>query len=503
MDFSLISNTFITIFTTDVFFYCILGVVAGMVIGTLPGLSATMGIAILTPLTFWLEPAQGMAVLLGIYNSAIWAGGISAILINTPGTPASIAQTFDGYYMVTQGKVKKALNMNTIYSFIGGLIGTVVLIVFSFPVAEFALKFGPPEMFAMALFGLSMMIGVSGGSVFKGLLAGALGLLVSTIGMDPMTGALRFTFGNINMLSGIEFVVVMVGMFGVGEVLYQISKSSPADKEARKNAQIVSNTAEAFPTAKETKASVIPTLVCGAISAVIGAVPGTGGDIAAIICWQQTKNFSKHPEEFGKGAVNGLAVTSCANNAVIGGAMTTMMTLGIPGDGVTAVLIGSLMMYGMQPGPMMFVEKPEFVYNVMGLMVVGYIMILILGLLSTKFASLILKVPQEVIWVIVVGFCILGSYAVNNSMFDVYVMFAAGFVGFLCKRCEVPLGPFVLALLLGNLCESNFRRALSMSLGDYSIFLTRPITVVLLILTVLSLVLPAIGQLRKKSKAAK
>ena len=275
------------------------------------------------------------------------------------------------------------------------------------------------------------------------------------------------------------------------------------DKEARKNAQIVSNTAEAFPTAKETKASVIPTLVCGAISAVIGAVPGTGGDIAAIICWQQTKNFSKHPEEFGKGAVNGLAVTSCANNAVIGGAMTTMMTLGIPGDGVTAVLIGSLMMYGMQPGPMMFVEKPEFVYNVMGLMVVGYIMILILGLLSTKFASLILKVPQEVIWVIVVGFCILGSYAVNNSMFDVYVMFAAGFVGFLCKRCEVPLGPFVLALLLGNLCESNFRRALSMSLGDYSIFLTRPITVVLLILTVLSLVLPAIGQLRKKSKAAK
>ena len=281
-----------------------------MVIGTLPGLSATMGIAILTPLTFWLEPAQGMAVLLGIYNSAIWAGGISAILINTPGTPASIAQTFDGYYMVTQGKVKKALNMNTIYSVIGGLIGTVVLIVFSFPVAEFALKFGPPEMFAMALFGLSMMIGVSGGSVFKGLLAGALGLLVSTIGMDPMTGALRFTFGNINMLSGIEFVVVMVGMFGVGEVLYQISKSSPADKEARKNAQIVSNTAEAFPTAKETKASVIPTLVCGAISAVIGAVPGTGGDIAAIICWQQTKNFSKHPEEFGKGAVNGLAVTS-------------------------------------------------------------------------------------------------------------------------------------------------------------------------------------------------
>ena len=354
----------------------------------------------------------------------------------------------------------------------------------------------------MALFGLSMMIGVSGGNILKGLLAGALGLMVSTIGMDPMTGSLRFTFGNMNMMDGIEFVVVMVGMFGVGEVLFQISTRSEEDKKTRQQAQIASNTAEAFPTAKEFKGSVIPTAICGAISAVIGAVPGTGGDIAAIICWQQTKNFSKHPEEFGKGAVNGLAVTSCANNAVIGGAMTTMMTLGIPGDGVTAVLIGSLMMYGMQPGPMMFVEKPEFVYNVMGLMVVGYIMILALGLLSTKFASLILKVPQEFIWVTVIGFCILGSFAVNNSMFDVYVMFAAGIVGFLCKRCDVPLGPFVLALLLGNLCESNFRRALSMSLGDYSIFFTRPITVVLLVLTVLSLVLPAVSQIRKSKKAA-
>lgn len=498
----LLLQTFTTIFTTDVFFYCILGVVAGMVIGTLPGLSATMGIAILTPLTFWLEPAQGMAVLLGIYNSAIWAGGISAILINTPGTPASIAQTFDGYYMVSQGKVKKALNMNTIYSVIGGLIGTVVLILFAFPVARFALNFGPPEMFAMALFGLSMMIGVSGGNILKGLLAGALGLMVSTIGMDPMTGGMRFTFGNINMLDGIEFVVVMVGMFGVGEVLFQISKRSEADKKRRQEAQVASNTAEAFPSRSEVKKSVIPTAICGAISAVIGAIPGTGGDIAAIICWQQTKNLSKNPDEFGKGAVNGLAVTSCANNAVIGGAMTTMMTLGIPGDGVTAVLIGSLMMYGMQPGPMMFVEKPEFVYNVMGLMVVGYIMILILGLLSTKFASLVLKVPQEFIWVVVTGFCILGSYAVNNSMFDVYVMFAAGIIGFICKRCDVPLGPFVLALLLGNLCESNFRRALSMSMGDYSIFLTRPITVVLLILTVLSLVLPAISQARKSKKNA-
>ena len=498
----LLVQSFLSIFTTDVIFYCLLGVVAGMIIGTLPGLSATMGIAILTPLTFWLEPAQGMAVLLGVYNSAIWAGGISAILINTPGTPASIAQTFDGYYMVSQGKVKKALNINTVFSVIGGLIGTVVLIVAAFPVARFALKFGPSEMFGLSLFGLSMMIGVSGGNILKGLVAGVMGLILSTIGLDPMFAVPRFTFGNINMMDGISFVVVMVGMFGVGEVLFQISKHNDAEKAKRQQASVASNTAEKFLTKKEVKKSILPTGICGLISAVIGAVPGTGGDIAAIICWQQTKNFSKEPETFGKGNTNGLAVTSCANNAVIGGAMTTMMTLGIPGDGVTAVLIGSLMMYGMQPGPQMFVEHADFVYNVMALMVVGYLMILVLGLLSTKVAGLILKVPQEMIWVIVIGFCILGSYAVNNSVFDVVIMFIAGLIGFVCKRCEIPLGPFVLALLLGPICESNFRRSLALSVGDPSIFFTRPITVVLLVLTVLSLVLPAVKQAKAK-KAAK
>ena len=494
----LLLQSFFNIFTTDVLFYCLLGVVAGMAIGTLPGLSATMGIAILTPLTFWLEPSQGMAVLLGVYNSAIWAGGISAILLNTPGTPASIAQTFDGYYMVSQGKVKKALNINTVFSVIGGLVGTVVLIVASFPVARFALKFGPAEMFGLAIFGLSMMIGVSGGNVLKGLFSGVMGLIVSTIGLDPMFSSPRFTFQNINLMDGVQFVVVMVGMFGVGEVLYQISQYSDAERARRQKACEVSNTAEKFLTKEERKKAVLPTTLCSLISAVIGAVPGTGGDIAAIICWQQTKNFSKEPETFGKGNSNGLCVTSAANNAVIGGAMTTMMTLGIPGDGVTAVLIGSLMMYGMQPGPQMFVEHADFVYNIMALMVVGYIMILILGLLSSKVASLILKVPQEAIWITVVGFCILGSYAVQNSMFDVAVMFIAGFAGFICKCCDIPLGPFVLALLLGRICESNFRRALALSVGDPMIFLTQPITLVLLVLTVVSLAVPVVKQIKDR-----
>ena len=355
-------------------------------------------------------------------------------------------------------------------------------------------------MFALSFFGLSMMIGVSGGNILKGLFAGIAGFMISTIGLDPMFSVPRFTFGNVTLLSGVQFVGVLVGMFGGGEVLYQVSNRVKG--EQTRKAEIKRVKGDSLLTKKEWKDCAVPTVISALISAVIGAIPGTGGDIASIICWQQAKNMSKDPDSYGKGNITGLCVTSCANNAVIGGAMTTMMTLGIPGDGVTAVLIGSLMMYGMQPGPQMFVEHADFVYNVMALMVVGYIMIMILGLASSKLATLILKVKQEVIWVIVVGFCVLGSYAVNNSMFDVIVMFFAGIIGFICKKADIPLGPFILALLLGPIAESNFRRSMALSMGDASIFFTRPITVVLLLLTAASLIVPVVreGMKRKKSQ---
>ena len=483
------------IFTTNLFLYSLLGVAAGMVIGTLPGLSATMGIAIMTPLTFWLEPSQGMAVLLGIYNSAIWSGGISAILLNTPGTPASISQTFDGYALVKNGEANKALNINTIFSVIGGVFSTIVLTVAAFPIARFALKFGPPEMFALALFGLSMMVGVSGEYLIKGLFAGIFGFLLSTVGLDPMFSVPRYTFNNINLLSGIPFVVMMIGMFGVGEIMYQMATR-------RKEEAVISSvksdkSKKSFLTAKEWKTVAPATLISCVISVVVGAIPGTGGDIASIICWQQAKNISKDPNSFGKGNLEGLCAASTANNAVIGGAMTTMMTLGLPGDGVTAILIGSLMMYGMQPGPRMFVEQADFVYKVFGLMFVGYLMILVLGLLFSRACVLILKLKQEVIWVIVLGFCILGSYSLQNNVFDVVLMFVAGILGYICKCTNIPLGPFILGLLLGPTAESNFRRSLALSQGNYSIFFTRPIVLVLFALTILSLVVPVINRSRK------
>lgn len=481
----------------SVFMYNLIGVAVGMFIGTLPGLSATMGVALLTPLSFWLQPTQGLAMLLGVYNSAIWSGGISAILINTPGTPASIAQTFDGYKMTQQGKVGLALGINTIYSVLGGLFSTFILIVAAFPIANFALKFGPPEYFALAIFGLSMMISVSGKEVVKGLIVGLLGLIIATIGMDPMFSVKRFTFDNMNLMQGISFIPVMIGMFGIGEILSQIIDN----RDEKRNVTKIKELGRIIPTLKEFKITAIPSLISAVISVIIGAIPGTGGDIASIICWQQAKQISKHPEEFGNGSIEGLAVTSLANNGVIGGTMTTMMTLGIPGDSVTAILIGSLMMYGMQPGPQMFIDNSKFVYSIMALLIIGNLTILVLGLLSAKVSSYILYVSQKIIWIIVILFCIIGSYSLNNSLFDVGIMLISGFVGFLFRRLDVPLGPFILALLLGPIAESNFRRSLALSSGAYSIFITRPISIVLFILALVSLLyIPLKNMLGKKGE---
>lgn len=488
-------ESILNVLQPSILLYTLLGVLAGMIIGTLPGLSATMGVAILTPITFWLEPTQGLAVLLGVYNSAIWSGGISAILINTPGTPASIAQTFDGYPMVKQKKIGLALSINTIYSVFGGLFSTLVLIVAAFPLARFALKFGPPEFFTLAVFGLSMMIAVSGKNLLKGVIMGLLGVILSTIGVDPMFSIPRFTFGNVSLLTGIPFVVALIGMFGIGEVMYQVSINTiqkRGKKESEKKLVITKEMGRIMPNKKELKESSIFVVIAAAFSSLVGAIPGTGGDIASIISWQQAKQLSKNPDEYGNGSYTGLAVASTANYGAIGGAMTTMMALGIPGDAVTAVLIGSLMMYGMQPGPQLFVTNAPFVYNLMALMIVGNLAILILGLATAKVSSLILHVKQEIIWLLVVGFCIIGSYAVNTSPLDVVIMFIAGFIGFLCKKADIPLGPFILALLLGPICESNFSRSLAMSMGNYSIFVTRPISAILLAVTAFSLCYPAL-----------
>ena len=495
------------VFEPWVFLFLLIGVIGGGIIGALPGLSATMGVAILTPLTFWFPPTQGFAMLIGVYNSAIFSGGISAILINTPGTPASIASTFDGYSLYKQGKGGLALGINVIYSAIGGVMGTLALIFLSFPLARFTVGFGAPEYFSLAFFGLTMMIAVSGDSLVKGLLAGMGGILISTIGLDPIVPIKRFTFDNINLFDGILFLPAMIGMFGIGEVLNQIYEHRQSvEKAENEQKKEHLELGRVLPTWKEFKSCFAMTTMAGIIGIIVGAVPAAGGDIASIISWGQARKLSKHPEEYGKGSIEGLAVSTVCNNSSLGGALTTMLTLGIPGDAVTAVLIGSLMMYGMQPGAKIFEDNRPFVINIMLLMLLANLTFLVLGLLTAKASAKVMNVNPRTVWASVSILCIVGSYAVNGSFFDVMVMFGAAIVGFLFKRCGFAPGPFILGLLLGGMLEANLRRALVMSQGSYAFFFQRPVAAVLICMTVLTLFWPMVKQWlisRQRAKVGK
>lgn len=486
-----------------VMLFLLIGVLAGLIIGVLPGLSATMGVAILTPLTFWFEATKGFAMLIGVWNAAIFAGGISAILINTPGTPASIASTFDGYALYRQGKGGLALGINVIYSAIGGIIGCLVLVFFSFQLARFTISFGPTEYFALAFFGLTMMMAVAGNSMIKGLLSGFAGIMISTIGLDPILSVKRFTMSNINLYDGVQFLPVMIGMFGIGEVLNQIFEHRPSQEAAENELRRTHlELGRVIPTWAEMKSFFKLTTIFAFFSTIVGAVPAAGADIASIISWGQARKWSKHPEEYGKGSMEGLAVSTVANNAVLGGALTTMLTLGIPGDAVSAVLIGSLMMYGMQPGPKMFTEDKAFVINIMLLMILANIAFLIIGLITTKASAKVLNVNQRTVWGSVCLLCVVGSFALNSSFFDVGMMFAAGLLGFVFKRCGFAPGPFILGLLLGGMLEGNLRRALVMSQGDYSIFFTRPVSCILLVFTLLTFFWPVFKSILFKKKPA-
>lgn len=491
----MILEAIMAILNPSVLFFMLVGVVVGALIGSLPGLSVVMAISILTPITFGLEPAQGLAMLMGVYNSGVWAGGISAILVNTPGTPASIMTTLDGYSMTKRGEAGLALGINVIYSAIGGLISSIVLMFAAFPIAKFALKFGPAEYFALSLFGLSMIIGISEKSVLKGVMMGCFGFLLATVGLDSMYAYPRYTFGMIDLLQGISYVPVMIGLFGFGEVLSQVYENKKNEQTAEKK-----KIGRIIPSFKMFKDFAPLTTLSALASVVIGAIPGAGGDIASIICWDQAKKVSKDKDNYGKGSAEGLAVTCVANNGIIGGAMTTMLTLGIPGDGVTAVLIGSLMMYGMQPGPMMFVENKPFVYQLMIMMIVANLMFLIFGLMTSKASASLLHIREQYVWTAIVILSIVGSYAVSNSLFDVLIMFICGVIGFFLKMFDFPLPPLILGLILGPMAESNLRRSLALSSGRYGIFLGSPISIILLVCTLLALAGPVIVKWKKQSK---
>ena len=369
-----------------------IGVVLGAIFGALPGLTATMGVAILTPLTFWLSAEEGLAMLLGIYGGAIPGGGIPAILINVPGTPASIATSWDGYPLSRQGKAGLALGINALLSAVGQLTSIFFLAVAAFPIATFALRFGPAEYFGLALFGISLMAGVSGGRVIQGMLAGMLGLALATVGLDPMTAYPRYTFGQSEFLDGISFVPVMIGLFGLAEVLTQIS-------ERHKVTDLPSGAlGRIWPRVAEWKKMIPGTLAGAGLGTFVGAVPAAGGDIGSVIAWEQARRLSREKEKFGKGSIEGLAASCDSCNSAIGGAMTTMLTLGIPGDAPSAVLIGALMIHGIQPGPLLFRDHASFVFSLVFLMAFAAILIMVIGLLGARPLARALRLPNPWLW---------------------------------------------------------------------------------------------------------
>ena len=470
--------------------FLLAGVALGAVFGALPGLTATMGVAVLTPLTFWVSAEQGLAMLLGIYCGAIPTGGIPAILINVPGTPASIAACWDGYPLAQQGRAGLALGVNALVSALGQLLSILFLAVAAFPIASFALRFGPSEYFGLTLFGISLMAGVSGHRVIQGLLAGMLGLALALVGLDPMTAYPRYSFGLAELLDGISFVPVMIGLFGVSEVLVQIS-------ERRESLAIDARALGGiFPSPSEWRELLPAGLGGAALGTLVGAIPAAGGDIGAMIAWEQARRVSSDKHEFGKGSLKGLSASCAASNAAIGGAMTTMLTLGIPGDAVSAILIGALLTHGLQPGPLLFRDHRPFVFSIVCLLVFASLLTMVVGLVGARPLARVLKLPNPWLWAGILLFGTVGSYALNNAIVDLWAMFAAGLVGFLLRRADVPLAPLVLGLILGPTMEANLRRALILSRGDWIGILTRPITFFFLVATLASLLLPLLRRRR-------
>ncbi|HHV42325.1 MAG TPA: C4-dicarboxylate ABC transporter permease [Clostridiaceae bacterium] len=470
--------------------WCTVGVISGILVGALPGLTATMAVALLVPFTFGRPIIESMAMLLGIYCGAMYGGSISAILIRTPGTPSGAATVLDGYPLAKQGKAGKAIRMATVASGIGGLGGALIMTFLSPVISRAALAFSAPEYFSLAVFGLSIIISVSGSSITKGLIAGVFGLLLSTIGLDPSSGYPRFTFGSMELYGGLAFIPTLIGLFAISEVFINVEDLLTREKTKSKVTDMKLHWSELRGTLKTIFRSTI-------LGTFIGAIPGAGADIAAFVGYSEAKRGSKHPELFGTGLLEGVAAAEAANNACTGGAMIPMLSLGVPGDAVTAVLLGALIIQGLQPGPMLFKEHLDLVNAIFAAMIVANIIMIILGLLGSQYVARIINIDQRILLSVILLLSVVGAFSMRNSIFDIWVALAFGVIGYFMSKYEFPTSPILLALILGPMTESNLRRALIMTHGDWTVFFTRPISLAMLCLAVISVV----TSIRKEQQA--
>ena len=466
-----------------IFVLLFFGVAAGITIGVMPGLTATMAVALILPITFGMSASYGILLLIGVYKGAIFGGYIPAILLKTPGTPASAATAQDGYEFAKRGEAGRALGIGAVASFVGGIISVFFVILIAPQLARFALQFSSPEFFMLAVFGLTIISGVSGKSMTKGLLVGFLGIIISTIGIDIITGYTRYTFGNINLLGGVPFIPALIGLFAMSEALANVETIYQKTMEAQKVDRII-------PTKEDLKRTYKSSGVAGVIGTFIGIVPGAGAEIAAFVTYNVAKQTAKKPEEFGTGVLEGIAAPESANNASTGGALIPMLTLGIPGDATTAILIGALTIQGLQPGPLLFQDHPVLVYTIFVGMLLANIFMLILGLSTVRLFSKVLAIPKTLLIPIIMILSIVGSYAINMNFFDIWVMMFFGILGYIFKKLDMPIAPITIGLVLGPLAERHFRTSLIMSGGELSIFFNSPIAIFFLVMSIVTIFLP-------------
>ncbi|MBU8565735.1 tripartite tricarboxylate transporter permease [Virgibacillus pantothenticus] len=473
-------------FSLEGIFFVFIGVTIGTLIGMLPGLGPITAIAIMIPMVYGMDPTIAMVLMAGVYYGAVFGGSTSSILLNAPGVSGTVATSFDGYPMAQQGKAGKALAIAAIASFTGGTVSIILLMLFAPTLAQVAVSFGPVEYFALMFMGLVAISSLSDGSAIKALISGVLGFMAVTIGIDAQTGTPRFTFGNSNLLEGVDFLVVALGLFALAEVAFLIKNRNNIGVDKTQNIGSLKLTKQDF------KEMTGPLLRHSPLGFILGVLPGAGATIASFISYMTEKRFSKKPEEFGKGSVKGLTAPETSNNAATSGAFVPLLSLGIPGSGTTAIMLGALLVLGINPGPLLFQDHPEVFWGVVASMYVGNVFLLVLNLPLIPYIAKILKIPRPLLISLIIMFCMIGVYSISFNIFDLYLLLAFGLVGYLFRLFAFPAPPFILAFILGGMMEQSLRQVLTISNGDFMILVESPIAIGLFILSFLSFAFPFI-----------
>ena len=482
MNWGLLFQSYGSVFLNpQVLLMTLLGATGGVLLGAIPGMTATMGVALLIPFSFGMDLIPSIGLLLGIYCGGMYGGSISAILIHAPGTPAAAATLLDGYPMCQKGEAGKALSIAMFSSFCGGIIGALCMTFLSPLIADVAMEFTSAEMLMLAVFGLSVIVAISGQSIAKGLISAFFGMLLCTIGMDPTYGAKRFTYGVKPLYSGLAFIPVLIGMFAVSEIIAGVERTINGEEKQESSDEKITEVLPSFSTIMQ----IWPQIISGGlIGTFIGAIPGAGGDIAVFVSYGFNKSFSKYPEKWGTGIPQGVASTESANNGCSGGAMIPLLSLGVPGDAVTAIILGAFIMKGIQPGPTMYRDQLDTVYCVFAALMLANIAMLIVGCAGVRFFAKIVSVEKKILYPIILVISLLGAFSINKNVFDVGVCVIFGIVGWLMNKFEFPLSPILLALILGPMCEQNFVRFMDLNGGNFMAITGHPIAIGFLVVAV-------------------